>query len=403
MSEITFPPELNVKIGAKEIEVDIDQKLLTSEVTKFLMDNQPAGNKVIIKPKPKTKMTRIICGVSAERRLEYLLALLKKTGLYSDPGTLSFPRKTLMMMDKRVTATTTQEELDAMTDFKVGIFLNFKPQDTEPRPEELNADQITVGPCTAAFFLSSFGREKDVEKMEDTFDDEGQPAWTIALTMPTLFYAALKHNMEDNTYVFSFADSETVKASDIKDMFLHVIENMKKCYCLKATLKDSDPVAALTLKEIAEKHNFFVAAFQEIEDAEDDLARSYIYLFSKNGEADKEKMKETFQEMFKKFSVRMCKKCKLVFCDENEVCCKYHHKGYRIEFPDSGMMEEVDPEEDDENGEPIVYYNYTCCGEVPKDEPGCVSEPNGKHEPDNSKQISSIEIGEEPVVYDMKF
>lgn len=371
---------------------------------KFLMDSQPSGqNKVIIKPKPRTQKTRIICGVSPERRMEYLLTLLNKTGLYRDPGSLSFPRKTLMMMDKRVTATTTQEELDAMTDFKVGIFQNFNPQTTLPKPEELNADQIAVGPCTAAFIVSSFGEEKDIETMEKTFDDEGQPAWTIALTMPTLFYAAIKHDMDNNVYTFSFADSETVKASDIKEMFIHVIENMKKCYCLKATMTEADPVSALIVKKIAEEHNLFAACFQDFEDMDKDLARSFIYLFSKNGESDKEIMKKAFDEIFEKFRVRLCKKCKCVFCDENEACFKYHHEGVRIPFPDTGEMEEVDPDELDENGEPITFYNWTCCGEIPYDEPGCISEPNGKHEPDNSKNISKIEISKEAIVYDMKY
>lgn len=396
-----FPQELNVIINDKNIEVDLP-KNLTAEDAKY-MNNWQGKIEIICKPKPKTSKTKIISGGTKERRLEYLKVLLKYLGLFNDPGTLDFDRKTLMHIDYRITMESTQEDVDKLEDLNLKQFKNYQKITTPVTIDEFTLEPVTFGPATAAYIITTFSDENAYNKFTVTFSDENEGAFLIKLNIPVEIYATIQHNFAENTYTLKFKDFEGYPAKTAHDMILRIIDTLKHDYMIKLRVIDAD--ACRYDKEIAKILNdngCYMAYASDFDLIEEDITNSDIYIFSKFGESNKEKMKNAAEEIFRKLELHMCKKCQHVYNDSNMNCFLFKHSGQRIPF-DSGEMEEFDEDEVDENGDPVPIYKYTCCGEVYANDDGCTKIENGEHLLDpNSKDLSKFEITYD-IKYDEKF
>jgi hypothetical protein len=102
-----------------------------------------------------------------------------------------------------------------------------------------------------------------------------------------------------------------------------------------------------------------------------------------------------FKNLFECVYLAFCKNCQMLFGpgDSSETACvTYRHKGKQIEIL-PGQMEVVDV---DENNQPIMIVNWTCCGEVPADDRGCERIVGGAHVIDPAKKnFSRLSVSEE--------
>ena len=377
-----FPPELNVKIEAKQILFDAK---VTGEIKKEMekWELQPP-TKILIKPKQRTKNTQIISGGTEELRLQYLITILQKLGLYElktnwDPIFLS-------KFDKTITKSTTQDELNQ----KLGLdkFLSLNSVEN-PDINSIKENPITVGTCTTAYILNTFGEKEDLEQMNKGFPDPSEPPFLVHLRLPVSVPVCVTHNRDKDNYTFTFTKCGKIEARAFADMLSKVLNNMESDYALKATFVDAEAIDIQEAQKIAEKHDCYCACYQTLETIEDELATSICYVMSREGPSGKPKIEEAIKEIFEIVRLFFCLKCKSAYPISYKTCFEYYHPGHRIPF-ESGEMEEVDFDEYDE---PVVLQNWSCCGECAEDELPCEKRPNGEHERDmNHPEISSYKI-----------
>jgi len=394
-----FPAELKVKIELKTIEVDIPKKLVSKDVKDYMgkWELQPS-NKITIEEKRRTQSTFTIKGGTPELRLKYLITLLEKLDLYKAPE-FTWDLKFLQNFERSITDSETKDSLYKKLDIEQ--FEMIPPPTEKPKVEEITQDPVIVGTCTASYLIYTFAREEDFKYFNDSFNDPSEPAFVIQMKLPIPIFVSVLHQSSSNNYKFAFMNYNKIKASTFKNFFMMLVNNMEKDFAIKMTVEEADPVDMKIATDISAKYGFYVSAFQDLATIQEELARSFIYVLSKNGENDKPKMEEAIKEIFETIRLYYCKKCKSVYPISNKVCYRYYHEGKQIPFPD-GEMEIVDCDEVDEYDEPIVYQNWTCCGEIPECELGCKMEPNGAHERDmKHKEISSYKI--EQVKYSSNF
>lgn len=384
--ELVFPPELNVNIMAKCIELDLP-KNPPKEVMDFLLQSQGSDRNVVLKPKPRTSRTKIIQGGTPEKRMDYLLNLLDKMELFSKPQNLMYPRYILSLLDDRVTPTTTKEELEAFQkDINLDKFDGYVPPQSVSK-EAVWGKDITVGPAVSSLLVYYLASKEDTEQYEKFL--ENLDFCIISLSVPLRCFVRI--TKEEKGLKYSFTDmSESITADVVNSQIASIIKTISKIPLFKVKFHDCDPAKMKDLFQIQKEVKFQGYVMSHIiEDEESDLVTSDVYIFTRGGE---EAAKAFAEAAFIHFKVSMCSKCHCVFGVKDTVCYKFYHAGERIPFgPEDNYEMEV--EEFDEDDNPYTMYNYTCCGEVPADEPGCMKKENGEHVVDTThKQISKLEF-----------
>ena len=401
MSEVHYPEELHVVINDQKIEFTLDDpSKITKEIQQFLVNlqkNQKNAAFLIAK-----KNTFTISSKSKNSRIQYLNKLLVLLG-YEIPGVSLYPLEKLQAMDYRITAQFTQKEIESLEGFPYQEISSYTPSSSNPTINDFNKCEVVVGPCTAAFILAYFSSEDNVDKMNKGFGEEKQEPFLVQLDMPIAFPVLFQANSENNTYTFKFADIDSTKAEVFQKIFMHTVNNLTKLYCIKGTLTDADETDPIESKDIADKHNIYVACYQDIETADDELVTSNIYLLSKKGKEEEAVLEQAMNEIYKHNSVCKCKKCGMVYAPAKETdCTMFYHEGMQIPFSD-GEMSAYDDEEEDEEGKPLKLHNYTCCGPIPINEQGCKQKENGEHEKDETAgEISRMSITKD-VKYEISF
>ena len=152
------------------------------------------------------------------------------------------------------------------------------------------------------------------------------------------------------------------------------------------------------LDKLAQELDFVYLRTQETFDEDTESISFSLKIMQHNWSNEKEELiKNRIHDLFSKSCIYTCAKCGLFYSpNDGSQCFLTTHSGKQIPF-ESGEMEEVG--EDEDTGEPVIYVKFECCGEVEKDEPGCVTTdtPNGDHEPFPDSLISNIEYSTEPI------
>ena len=192
----------------------------------------------------------------------------------------------------------------------------------------------------------------------------------------------------------SIKTSQVIPPSMISsESLLKFFENMYKIFneTKKVFIKfeNSDFLIHDIIKSLIEPYDLFYCKEISVDSFYEDIINQNIYLYHRKSNFDPKIYEEIFLKLIPKLSLYKCNKCNNYFILDEKECFLYKHEGERLPF-ENGEMEEF---EIDENGEEIVYYNYSCCGEVISDDPGCKKEPNGLHEKDeNEITITSYQI-----------
>ena len=88
-------------------------------------------------------------------------------------------------------------------------------------------------------------------------------------------------------------------------MFVRIINTLKQEYFIKATITDADPIEFAQFKQKIEKSNCYIAFTTNFERIDDDLTDSYIYIFSRYGESNKDALENIAKEIFDILKVMM--------------------------------------------------------------------------------------------------
>ena len=214
--------------------------------------------------------------------------------------------------------------------------------------------------------------------------DENHDPQIFNLKMPNPVNVLIQYVGFDK-YQISFCGINSKLIYDtIIDKALKIIESTE---CILATFTETDPIDTDELKQIL--NNAIVVSIPDENTLERDSKITYVEIFFPflNDEIYNDVISK-LDDYFYKVNLAVCKKCTLFFSpNSDDPCYKLFHKGQQIPF-ESGEMEEVQYDEKDH----YITVNYTCCGEVPKDEIpiNCGKEENGRHEIDEKIGIISV-------------
>lgn len=377
---MSFPPELKIVEGTS-IMIDVPKDIFKD--FKAFIDKWPKQppNKIIVANVNRKPITKEIKGGNIELRHQVLVEALEHFGLYKQPTELIWPAQILHFIDTRVTPEMTQKEFEELPDTIFKQFQFYKAPETAPSPNDLKYEPITVGTSTAAFLLGTFGSVKDYERMNDFYRDDQTTSYIVQLSIPVPVYVLVTRQIVNNTFTFSFPNSEKLTAKTLHGIVEKILTKVEADKCLKMKLMDADQINIKAANTQIAQLDCYVSGNQELETAADDTPTSTVYILTEK--EDEKILTEAAQKIFDYFELHMCKKCKCVYPKFETQCFITFHKGKQIPIEDD-EMEIVDEDMVDENGEPIILQNWTCCGIIPADELGCDKKPNGQHEEDTA-------------------
>ena len=403
LSHFPIPESVKPIISDKNIEFtppfSIKQEIKSELMKQFGFGGAGA---IVMNQKKGSKNLIISGGGSTEKRLEYFLCLLSKlevdgkpfySGPQFDPKAYNpYPTDLLYFIDSSISYDSSADDIKklnlgaSLKDLKISPNQNLDVKDFDKSPIQLTTDQTYL-------IVSLFGG--DLKLLQDIRDDENQEKQLFQLSMPYKTVVAISY-VDTNKYEITFGSpNESVSAKVIHDIIEnHVLKAIQSRECFRCTYLHTDPVIHKEFEELIKDcldNNSRIVYSIDDEADDEDWADTRIYIFIPNITPEiEQKLKEHCQQYFEKIKLLVCKKCKMFFAPSgDEKCFRYFHKGQQIPFEDTNEMEEVD----EEDGEPVVYVNYSCCGPVPKDEPPieCGKEEQGLHEADTqSEEISEF-------------
>jgi hypothetical protein len=180
-------------------------------------------------------------------------------------------------------------------------------------------------------------------------------------------------------FTFGFYDTTVMTAAETSARFSAIADVIarKEVYVVEFTNVDK---IAFTIEEVGSFADDYNLILLKSDGPADDALETQCFtlrILKSHWSPEKEReLHEGLRELFDLVFVAFCKNCGLLYSPgDTEQCVTYKHKGRQLRF-ESGQLEEVEMDEDDQ---PIVIVKWSCCGEVPVDEPGCEPVPRGPH------------------------
>ena len=372
LEQYNFPTELGIKFVQVGTQRSIEFTLpvnLPSDVKGLLFKEDFYKNSnLFIGQKPKANKVYQIKGGKTETKIMALLFILKN----------------VKVNDKPVF------EADYIPPKSLPEFLCFwdNNQNSKPLNQTLDKKNYKLGPLLLTteevYLLVGLYNPPQAQDIPGLKQDENHDPQIFQLNIPTAVNVCIKYNDFDK-YEMTFDNKQIHE--QIKNQALPKI---KAAECIIATFSKTDPIDAdLFLKSLNLPEAYAVFIPDETT-AEEDFATTVVEIFipQLNDEVYAQ-IEQKLKEYYNEVELAVCKKCQLFFCPKHteDKCMEYYHKGKQIPF-ESGQMEEVVYDEEEE---PYILVNYTCCGECPKDEPPmeCGKRENGFHEIDEKEGIIS--------------
>lgn len=285
-------------------------------------------------------------------------------------------KHTLMIMDNQITPETSEQEILNIKWFHLEKLLNpINEENLEPGTL-MNAPYLLV-----EFLIESFAIDQP-EQFHCIEHKNFENKQLMHLNMP--FPMPLTFQTEGDKIQVGFFNSSNFSSEEMNELCSTVLTTLSQRSMLVFTISevDREVFSFSYLENLSKELDFIYLRSIPEENDEMETISFTIKIMKYNWSLEKETaIQNRIAEMFNDASIFECKKCGCTYSpSDGSKCYKTIHSGKRIPFPDTHEMELYDEAED---GQPVLLYCYTCCGEVEADAPGCVAteEENGSHEP----------------------
>lgn len=299
----------------------------------------------------------------------------------------------LMLMSNAVNMNTQESVLKETPWFNLSmLYSQFDDRDLK------NSYPMNVPYLLIDFLIESFATDQPIEIQHK--EHKGIQDRILHLDIP--FSIPMKFSYNDEKVRIEFFDlfeltrKKVFPNSEILDICNNVLTafSERQVLCVHFDQIDSN-FDFSEFTRLANELDFVYIYSTPIPNEEDESISFDLKIMEYDWSQNKEsQIVKALNALFTSFSIHECAKCGLLYSPtDGSICYKTVHEGRQIPF-DSGEMEEIGLDEDNN---PVTYVNYECCGEVPINEPGCkpTNEVNGNHE--SYETISKLSIETEPM------
>ncbi len=399
-----FPESLDVKI-ITNVNTKLIQFILPTSLRNDVKDSlfredfyksDPGYQGMVIGSAKNAKNTYQIKGGKngIEGKIKVLLYILKNVIYNGKPvfeaeyipvSKYQLPTNRFRFLCAEIPINVTEEQIDQQykEQLKLDIFGNFH-NDKNAKKESFKQNPLQLTTEETYLLVSIFAQEQ-IPIIKELIQDENHDPQLFQLNIPVPVNVTIKY-VEHDQYEMNFSNDGKVKSIDFYNQVSNALKSIKSQQCIRVTFDKTDPVETEELTAKFDKETVVVVIpDEETDEEEEEYAITYVEIFlPEMNDEPINKAKEIINEYFKNIQLAVCKKCGLYYSPNtpDQICYTYFHKGRQIPL-ESGQMEEL-VYVFDSYEVPFPIVNYTCCGEVPKDEIplDCGKRENGKHEMD---------------------
>jgi hypothetical protein len=296
-------------------------------------------------------------------------------------------------MDDSIGWDTMDDDLYAIPDLRLDLLL--RPQITDFRPYTADKviQRLRVPGRFADFFIECFALDEPEETLHRTpkqFPPEGSVLkFQIPVVVP--FFVS----SEGRQMTFGFVDTPVLRASEAEQIVKWLLNKLwsRRLFVVKMESIDARSIGFNEIDDLA--MNWDVRVLAEFGPMNAELETQDFTLFIIKSHWDEEvdaAVRRELERLYEHTALNYCSRCGLLFsAGDGDACFTTRHRGTQIPF-EGGLDEVVEWEEGDD--EAIIFVRYTCCQEVPKDDPGCERVPAGAHILDPARPFSRVTYSE---------
>ena len=393
-----FPSDLNVEIienGQIKFNYtkDISQNIQTKAKSIFKGTNEYSA--IILSGK---KPNYLIKGGTPEGKEEFFYSLLDELKIPYE-RVQKYNPKDYLYLSSKVHENMTDKELLSITELNIKEFSKFKLIEKESELK-FSSKKLEIPTYIAEYLIWRFNKS-EITKFdylfkipeENYFDEEDEeekeftiPPIIIKLNIPNPIPILFTYKNE-NKFELTFSSYGEIPVNIIESQINNAIKYLNDYKTYNFYLDKSDDISIEILNDkYLNSKNLFGSTFLDVSTIHEEIHSYGIIIFYKSEEISELKLIE--KKIFEDLEFHYCKKCNCIYTIKDLNCFEFYHSGKKIPF-EEGDMEIMDMDGD----EPIIYYNWSCCGEKASDELGCQKKPNGLHEKDKKHElITSIKI-----------
>lgn len=302
----------------------------------------------------------------------------------------------LLLMDNDIPVDTPPEELMNMPDLNLDLLTRPPLTDFTPYYMETVQQKLRVPRRLAEFFIESFALDEAPQQIHISPKRFPERGALIQFQIPAV--VPIFVTGESRTITFCFFNTPLISANDTERIVKRRLNVLSQRSLLVVHFERVDSRGFAQADIDAFANDLDVRVLVEFGRVDTAIETRDLTMFVMKSHWDPELealVREEIDRLYAAAALNYCGKCGLLFAAGDQECVIKRHAGERIQF-DDGQWELVEFEEGDD--EPMTIVRWSCCGEVPIDEPGCLSEPAGAHEPDPEKPFSSEVYGEEKMI-----
>lgn len=267
-----------------------------------------------------------------------------------------------------------------------------------PALPSFTLNEIEIPKAAAALLIEAYSinQPNSLKYLADKFEEPNVYTLNIPICIPILFKEV---NIASNVVSVSFAEIPGIPIEVSVKLFNAAIESLQAQKVICANFKGVDLEGfehdiQTALEKIGD---LFIVKTDDSISEKPHTSRSFSiyaiaakpYLHNFNDQIYLQKSIDLIEKKYFAVSLRKCIECDQIFSDsQHDDCITYHHEGDQIPFED-GKTEHI---EKDQYGQDLVWVNYECCGNILKDEPGCLEVNHGKHQAPHNSDLSKFEI-----------
>jgi hypothetical protein len=300
----------------------------------------------------------------------------------------------LLLMDDSIASDTPLEVLEGIPDLGLGLLTRPPLTDFSRYLKDPVCRRLRVPRRLAEFFIESFAEDEPPEQLHLSPKRFPVSGGLLKFRLPAVVPVIVTG--EERQLVFGFFDTPLLASTETEGIFKRLLTVLSQRTLLTAHFRRVDERGFDPNLIDVFSSELDVRVLVQSGPVNRELECRDVTIFVMKSHWDEELgglVRSKLGELYQTIALNYCRKCGLLFsADDGEGCVTTSHRGHKIQF-DNGLWELVEFEDGDD--EPITIVRWSCCGEMPTDEPGCVSAPAGSHELDPARPYSSEEYGEE--------
>jgi hypothetical protein len=288
----------------------------------------------------------------------------------------------LLYMDESIPGDAKTEDLIANP--RLGLHLRSGPPITGPFTPDLAKVFTQVPIFVGSLLIEALGVRFDPALKCRQVKSFSKPR-VIGLRVPVQLPFTFQDFGPRRTSI-GFFDTSRITAADMQVHVNLILSNLSSLGLLVAEAKNLDSrTFAPALVTFATDWGLTILYTVDNDNRETEVFDVTVRVLKSHWDDERDReVREELQALVKQSAVYHCETCKQLFSEsDGPTCPRTRHRGKQVElYP--GVMEEMAEDEEDE-GEFITIVKYECCGEVAKDDPGCVKLAPTFHKPDPKK------------------